>query len=210
VPEKHQQSFNHLTIKSFKLSNISNPSNPSNHKLMRTILYGLQFYLLNFFIAYFPSQGLRKSILKIYGMKMGINCAIYGKFEIRNPWRISIGNNTSIGHRATLDGRGEIRIGNHVNISSEVMIWTWQHDYNSESFETKSAPVTIQDYAWVSARTIVLPGVTIAEGCVIAAGAVLTKSTEPYSIYAGVPAKKIGERTKTLSYNPVEQIIPFI
>lgn len=177
---------------------------------MRTIIYGLQFYLLNFIIAYFPCQGLRKLILKIYGMNIGNNCAIYGKFEIRNPWRISIGNNTSIGHRATLDGRGEIRIGNNVNISSEVMIWTWQHDYNSKSFETKSAPVIVQDYSWISARAIILPGVTIAEGCVIAAGAVVTKSTEPYSIYAGIPAKKIGERIKTLTYNPVESIIPFI
>lgn len=177
---------------------------------MRTIIYGLQFYLLNFIIAYLPSQGLRKIILKIYGMNIGTNCAIYGKFEIRNPWRISIGNNTSIGHRATLDGRGEICIGNNVNISSEVMIWTWQHDVNSQSFETKSAPVTIKDYSWISARAIILPGVTIAEGCVIAAGAVLTKNTESYGIYAGIPAKKIGERNKTLIYNPVEGIIPFI
>ena len=177
---------------------------------MKSLIYGLQFYLLNFIISYFPSQSLRKIILKILGMKIGSNSAVYGKFEIRNPWKISIGKNTSIGHRATFDGRGGILIGNNVNISSEVMIWTWQHDYNSEFFKITSDPVIIKDYSWISARAILLPGVTVAEGCVIAAGAVLTKSTEPYSIYAGVPAKKIGERSKTLSYNPVEGIIPFI
>jgi acetyltransferase-like isoleucine patch superfamily enzyme len=177
---------------------------------MKVILYGLQFYLLNFFIAYFPSNNIRKLVLRILKMRLGTNCAIYGKFEIRNPWRISIGNNTSIGHRVTLDGRGGLTIGNNVNISSEVMIWTWQHDYNSSSFEIVSKPVIVEDYVWISARAIILPGVKIGEGSVIAAGSIVTKDTKPFSVYAGIPAKEIGMRNTFLNYNPVNGIIPFI
>ncbi len=177
---------------------------------MKAIIYGLQFYFLNFMISYFPSQCVRKLILRIMRMKIGRNCAIYGKFEIRNPWKITIGNNTSVGHRATLDGRGTLTIGSNVNISSEVMIWTWQHNYDSPSFEIVSKPVIIEDYAWISARVIILPGVKIAKGSVIAAGAVVTKDTEPFTVYGGVPAKKIKDRSKELNYSPVEGIIPFI
>lgn len=144
------------------------------------------------------------------GMKIGRCVAIYGKFELRNPWNIVIGNNSSIGHKATLDGRGGLIIGNNVNISSEVMVWTWQHDYNSPTFDIVSKPVIIEDYAWVSARVIILPGVKVAEGSVIAAGAVVTRDTEPYYIYAGIPARKVKERNKIINYNPVESIIPFI
>lgn len=126
---------------------------------------------------------------------MGKNCAVYGKFEIRNPWKISIEDNTSIGHRTTLDGRGGLTIGNNVNISSEVMVWIWQHGCDSPTFEIVSKPLIIEDYAWVSVRAIVLPGVTIAKGSIIAAGSVITKDTEPYSAYGGIPEKKLDQKS---------------
>jgi len=72
----------------------------------------------------------------------------------------------------------------------------------------KGAPVIIEDYAWVSSRTTLLPGVTIGKGAVVAAGAVVTKSVEPYTVVGGVPAKKIGERSKELNYK-LSSSVPF-
>jgi len=99
-----------------------------------------------------------------------------------------------------LDARRGLVIGNYVNFSSEVMIWTLQHDHNSPTFADKGGKVVIGDRAWISCRAIILPGVTIGEGAVVAAGAVVTKDVAPYTIVGGIPAKEIGKRNRDLTY----------
>lgn len=73
---------------------------------------------------------------------------------------------------------------------------------NSATFKYIEGKVVIDDYAWVSTNAMIMPGVTIGEGAVVAAGAVVTRNVEPYAIVGGVPAKKIGERNKDLDYTP--------
>lgn len=83
-----------------------------------------------------------------------------------------------------------------------IYIWTEQHDINDPHFysnETGGA-VIVQDRVWISSRVTVLPKTKIYEGAVVAAGAVVTKNCEAYTIYGGIPAKKIGERSKKLFY----------
>ena len=130
------------------------------------------------------------------------NAILYGTFHIRKPSKICIEEGSVIGHGVTLDGRNGITIGRNVNFSSEVMIWTMQHDYNDPKFGAVGGSVVIEDYAWISARAIVLPNVRIGHGAVVAAGAVVTKDVEPYAIVGGVPAKKIGNRNRDLDYSP--------
>jgi acetyltransferase-like isoleucine patch superfamily enzyme len=69
------------------------------------------------------------------------------------------------------------------------------------NFRMKSSPVIIDDYVWVGINATVLQGVRIGEGAVVAAGAVVTKNVEPYTIVGGIPAKQIGVRTKNLDYH---------
>ncbi|EKE74340.1 acetyltransferase [Celeribacter baekdonensis B30] len=110
-----------------------------------------------------------------------------------------------------MDGRGGLRFGRNVNVSSEAAFWTAQHDYQDASFATIFAPIEVCDWCWIGPRVTVLPGVTIAEGCVVAAHSVVTKSTDPYGVYAGIPAKRIGERTRhDFNYQPGAAPIPFI
>ena len=146
----------------------------------------------------------------MFGADIAPSVALYGGFEIRSPRKLKIGANTVIGHRATLDARGGLMIGKNVNFSSEVMIWTAQHDYRDPEFGTMFKPVAIDDYAWLGPRCIILPGVTIGEGAVVAAGAVVTKDVESYTVVGGVPAQKIADRPKGLNYNPAAGPIPFI
>jgi acetyltransferase-like isoleucine patch superfamily enzyme len=131
---------------------------------------------------------------------MGRESVIYNGCELRDPHQIAIGDFTSIGDRCILDGRGGLRIGNSVNFSTGVWVWTMQHKVNDPVFGCESSPVVIEDYAWISCRTVVLPGVHVGKGAVVAAGAVVTKDVEPYTIVGGVPAKKIGERSRDLDY----------
>ncbi len=68
----------------------------------------------------------------------------------------------------------------------------------------------IGDYAWLGPRCIILPGITVGEGAVVAAGAVVTKDVEPYVVVGGIPALKISDRPSSLSYNPAQGATPFI
>lgn len=161
---------------------------------------GIQYLILQV-TGHIPSHIIRQTIYRFFGLTIGKNSFIYGRSELRSPHMIRIGQNTIIGHNAILDGRGGLEIGNNVNFSSGVWIWTVEHVVNDSSFCSVSEGVVIEDYAWLSCRTVILPGVRIGYGAVVCAGAVVTKNVEPYAIVAGVPAKNIGERTKYLDYN---------
>ena len=147
----------------------------------------------------------------IYHVDMGEGAVIYGGFEIRAPWNVHIGRGAVIGDNSILDGRCGLYIGENVNFSTGVNIWTLQHDLNDSMFRcnNKGGAVIIGNRAWVSTRTTILPGVNIGEGAVIAAGAVVTKDCEEFSVYGGVPAKKIGERNRDLQYKLGGSYLPF-
>ncbi|MBU1200633.1 acyltransferase [Patescibacteria group bacterium] len=116
------------------------------------------------------------------------------------PNNIKIGEGTIIGDHAFLDGRARLEIGSHVDIASQVMIYNSQHDLDSETLKAKEEPVKIGDYCFIGPRAIILPGVTLGKGAVVAAGAVVTKSVPAGTMVGGVPAKEIKDR-KLKTYN---------
>ena len=115
---------------------------------------------------------------------------------------ISIGKDTIIGEYAVLDGRAALKIGDHVDVASEVMFYNAEHGVNETDFAAHTlGEIIVGDYVFIGPRAIILPGVTIGEGAVVGAGAVVTKDVPPYAIVGGVPAKVIGERrNKQLHY----------
>ena len=134
---------------------------------------------------------------------MADKVVVYYGAEIRMPSKISIGEGSIIGDNSILDGRNGIIIGKNVVFASNVRIWTEQHDHRDPWFRCqtqKHAPVVIDDRAWIGSHTIILHSVHIGEGAVVAAGAVVTHDIPPYTIVAGIPAKKIGERNRDLRY----------
>lgn len=175
----------------------------------RKIKQGLRFLLTNC-TGKIPSQTIRQFIYKnVFNVKIGKKAVIYGRAEIRSPENLSIGDYSIIGHDAVLDARAGLEIGKNVNFSSGVWIWTMQHDPQDPNFGVKQGKVTIKDYAWVSCRTVILPGVTIGQGAVVAAGAVVTKDVPDYAIVGGIPAKVIGQRNRDLQYQ-LGDYLPFI
>lgn len=163
--------------------------------------YGLIRYM-SIFVGKIPSHRIRKFVLrKIFCMRIDPNAIIYGGFEIRSPWNISIGRSV-IGVGALLDGRKGIVIEDDVCLAQSVSVYTEQHDINDPMFRTnqKGGTVIIKKHAWISSKTTILPKCVVEEGCVIASGATLTKSTVPYGIYAGLPAKLISRRESPMNY----------
>ena len=181
-------------------------------KIKTYILYRKGFYqLLLRYLSNLPSHRLRNLCLrKIFKLDLAKGSTLYSGFILRSPQKIHIGKNTVIGNNCELDGRRDLYIGENVNISSNVKIHTLQHDYNSRDFKVQGEKVVISDYVWVSARSIILPGVSIGKGAVIAAGSVVTKNVKEFTVVGGVPAKQIGLRRKDLNYNPAISYIPFI
>ncbi len=151
-----------------------------------------------------PSHHVRNYIYRsICGMHIDDKAVIYYGAEIRMPSNIRIGKGSIIGDNSILDGRNGIMIGDNVVFASNVRIWTEQHDHRDPWFRCETqehGPVVIDDRVWVGSHTIILHSVHIGEGAVVAAGAVVTHDVPPYTIVAGIPAKKVGERNKNLRY----------
>lgn len=158
-----------------------------------------------FQIAKIPSCHFRKYLYKGLGVKMGKNVTIHFRAELRAPEKLSLGDGTIIGDNAILDARRCLTIGRNVNLSSNVSIYTLQHDHRDPYFGLPSEDklklsVEIDDRAWLGANVIVLPGVHKGEGAVCCAGCVVTKDVEPFAVVAGIPARKVNERPRNLKY----------
>lgn len=157
-----------------------------------------------FKVGYIPSHLIRNFIYrKVLLVNMAEYAIIYYGSEIRAPYNLKIGKGSIIGDKSILDARNGIEIGENVNFSSNVHIWTEQHDHRDPYFDCNSGAtfkVTIGNRVWIGPNVTILPKVTIGEGAVVAAGSVVTKDVESFTIVAGLPAKKIGERNKELKY----------
>lgn len=167
---------------------------------IKNILLESEVYWLHL-IGCVPCHCFRRFFYRISGIKIGKGSAIHTKARFYDPRNIIIGEDTIIGEGVVLDGRAKLIIGNHVDIASEVMIYNSQHDVEDENFTAVDKPVIIEDYVFIGPRSIILPGVKIGRGAIVAAAAVVTKDVPPYAIVGGVPAKIIGERkNKNLHY----------
>ncbi len=113
---------------------------------------------------------------------------------------LTIGAHSVINRNCYFDCREGITIGENASISAECYIITGSHDPQSSDFSGKGGKVFIEDYCWLGARAIIMPGVSVKKGSIAAAGAVVTKTVEPYSIVGGNPAKFIKQRTENLHY----------
>jgi acetyltransferase-like isoleucine patch superfamily enzyme len=151
-------------------------------------------------VSYAPMRPLRLLGLAAAGAKIGKDVILMSGVEVFSPWRLVVGSHTNIGRHAHLDARGDLTIGNNVNISDEVAVWTAEHDIQAEDFPITRGPVVVGDRVWLCFRSIVLPGVSLGEGCVVASGAVVTKDVPPFTVVGGIPAKVIGDRSRCLTY----------
>jgi len=155
---------------------------------------GWRWWFTNYWLCDFPSIRFRGWCLRKMGLKMSENVRIYAGFHIREPQNITIEDGVSIGPKVLLDGRQGLTIHKNAIIGYEAIIWTLNHDFNDLHFCGKGAPVEIGENAWVCSRSIILPGVIIGRGSVVASNAVVAHNTPPFAIVAGVPAKIIGYR----------------
>lgn len=155
---------------------------------------------LRAFAMYIPGRIGSRIRVATYGFRRcGKNVRIWEMAWIMEPQNISLGDDVRIHPMTYLDGAGEIEVGSNVGIGPGVRIFSLNHRYKDatrpyweQGYEL--AKVVIEDDCWIGANAVILAGIHVRKGTVVAAGAVVTKDTEPYSVVAGVPARPIGSR----------------
>lgn len=168
---------------------------------LRSIFGDLISFGYNRIIGRLPSRCCRSAYLKAYLGRFGVKTGVQMDCRFMNGRRVYLGDRNVINFGCLLDGRKfSIRIGNDVSIGPAATILTLGHDPQSTSFADRGGDVVIGDRVWIGYRVLVMPGVNIGEGAVVAAGAVVTKDVQPFTIVAGVPAKKIGDRERSIDY----------
>lgn len=170
-------------------------------KKIASIGVELLIYLTNHWINCIPSHHIRQAWYRRvmgFDIQPGASLLMGSTFDTRKGLRI--GRSTVVNEKCRLDNRGTLTIGDHVSISSEVLILTATHDVQSAEFSTVTSPVVIDDYAWIGVRAVILPGVHVHRGAVVAAGAVVTGDVAENTIVGGVPARPIGMRSGELAY----------
>jgi maltose O-acetyltransferase len=141
----------------------------------------------------FVSTSVRMRLLK----RLGIICepgAVVYENTFFGSSKVKLGKNSFVSVRCLLDGSDWIVIGDDVHLAMGVSILTSTHEIGLSKRRAgtlKTAGVTVGNGCWLGANVTVQPGVNIAEGCIIAAGSVVTSSTEPNGLYAGIPAKRL-------------------
>lgn len=133
-------------------------------------------------------------LLQLFGAKIGKNCRVQGSAEIWQPWMLTTGDNCWIDGGSKIYSAAPIALGSNCVVSEGAFLCAASHDIASQIFELATAPITMGDGAWIASRAIVLPGMKIGEGAVVAAGAVVTKDVAPWTVVGGNPATVIKKR----------------
>ncbi|HET7037000.1 MAG TPA: acyltransferase [Thermomicrobiaceae bacterium] len=172
-------------------------------------------YLTNHLVAYVPSYTLRYLwYRRVLGLEIGEGASLLMGLQLQIPSGrqrggipVSIGHHTLVNQNCWFDARGGLTIESNVSVSPDVWLLTVSRDLGDPRLPERVAPIQIHAHAWLGSRAMVLPGVTIGQGAVVAAGAVVTEDVPPYAIVGGVPARVIGERSRDqpyqLSYHPL-------
>lgn len=167
----------------------------------RSFAGGLLAFCYNCWIGRLPSRTLRCGFLRCWLGRFGRGSGVQMGCRFENGRKIFLGERNVINWGCVLDGRRhKIITGSDVSIGPEATILTLGHDPQSPDFADKGGDVIIGDHVWIACRAIILPGVSIGDGAVVAAGAVVTKDVAPYAIVAGVPARPVGERSRDMRY----------
>ncbi len=136
---------------------------------------------------------LRTLAWRAAGVDINLRTRVFPGVVVRSS-RLHVGRRSTINEGTIIDNRAHVHIGDNVGIGIACRILTGSHLYDDPSVRAgvgTADPVRIEDGAWLGSGVTVLPGVVVERGCVIAAGSVVTRTTEPHGLYAGIPARRV-------------------
>lgn len=141
-----------------------------------------------------PMHAWRAAVLRLFGARLGPNCHIYPAARIWAPWNLICEDTVGIGEGAVIYNPLPIRLGSHCVVSQDAYLCGATHDFEALGFPMVSAPITIGRHAWICARAVVGPGVSVGDGAVLGLASVTTKDLDAWTVYAGAPARPLRKR----------------
>ena len=159
--------------------------------LVESLWLALQAMLIS---SSLPGSTHRRFLLRLFGANIGQGVCIKPGVRVKFPWRLVIGEHAWIGEDVWIDNLAEVTIGRNSCLSQGVYLCTGSHDWGSSTFELITKPIWIGEGAWIAAKAVIAPGVTVGQGAVLSLGSVATCDLEPWTIYQGVPAKPVASR----------------
>lgn len=138
-----------------------------------------------------PLSTVKRSLLRMFGARIGERVIIKPRVNIKYPWNLIVGANTWIGEGVWLDNLAVVTIGKNVCISQGAYFLTGNHDYRDEAFKLVTRSISVEDSAWIGAFAIICPGVNIREESVLSVRSVASTDTEAGWVYKGAPATKV-------------------
>lgn len=144
--------------------------------------------------AFNVSSGLKVSLLKSFGAKIGNGVVIKPSVNIKYPWKLAIGNHSWIGEHVWIDNLSDVQIGNSVTISQGALILTGSHNHAKVTFDFISNPVVLEDGVWIGAKSVVYGGVTCFTHSILGISSVAESNLEAFTIYKGNPSVPVIKR----------------
>jgi putative colanic acid biosynthesis acetyltransferase WcaF len=141
-----------------------------------------------------PSSGVRVSVLRAFGARIGERVVIRPGVQIKYPWHLVVGDDTWLGEHCWIDNLTTVRIGRNACISQGAYLCTGNHDWSDTAFGLMISPIMLNDSSWAGAKSILLPGSVLGIGSVAAAGSVISGVVPDWEIYAGNPGKFLKKR----------------
>lgn len=143
-----------------------------------------------------PLHRWRRFLLRLFGAKIAPTARIYGSTTVSYPPNLEMGEHSILGWRTLCCSMDRVVIEDYGNVAQHSLLLTGTHDIEDPDFRLRTKPIRIGRYAWVAACATVGPGVTVGEGAVLGGGGVAFRDLEPWTVYAGNPARKLRARKR--------------
>ncbi|WP_287328824.1 WcaF family extracellular polysaccharide biosynthesis acetyltransferase [Mesorhizobium sp.] len=147
-----------------------------------------------FVSSWLPGSAHRRFLLRLFGANIGDGVVIKPGVRVKFPWRLTVGTDTWIGEEVWIDNLATVFIGDNCCLSQGAYLCTGSHDWNSPTFDLKTRKIQVDNGAWIAAKAVVGPGVTVGEGAVLTICSVATSNLAAWTIYRGNPALVVASR----------------
>lgn len=157
------------------------------------MLWGLVQATL-FRLSFHSWYGWRRAVLVAFGARLDPVVRIRRSVRIECPWNLAVGHDSAIGDRVVLYCLGPVSIGSRVTVSQGAHLCAGTHDFTRRAMPLVRPRISVGDDAWICADAFVGPSVDVGAGAILGARAVAMRSLDPWTIYAGNPARAVRAR----------------
>ena len=165
---------------------------PGGGRLKRLLWYFVNHLIFNHGLL--PINGLKISILRLFGARLGKGIVLKPSINIKYPWRLSIGDYAWIGEGVWIDNLGQVEIGAHACLSQGCLLISGNHNYRAEKFDLLVGDIALEEGVWIGTKAVVCGGVRAGSHAVLSAGSVASSNLESWMIYRGNPAIPVRKR----------------